>query len=363
METVKEDSMKIRTKTGAALLSALALAGLLALSATSGAIASPLKFYGQVEANLGQNSTSPTAVRVCGEEAFNVQAAAGGFSAVERTLIIERNINNALITTRDRSPNAVEVAYINNIPVIRVGGKHVVTIDHKSAELAGKSMAALAEEWANNMRRALSDSAKVDAYLAALGGDYISPNLATPYRRARLEAARINHAGNLFRGDVGADVVSSNSNENAGFAALMKRNPAEAEKAFRQAVAMDNGNERAHYGLGVSLLKQGKVDEAIKSFEYARWLDPDDAENHIAFGEALETKGHDTEALIRYKEASLLQPDNPEPVLYMADLREERNDVGKSVTELTEALKRMPDSQYIRLRRNDQLTWRLRRPY
>jgi len=356
--------MNLRLPTCLAVPSmALGLALVCSALCLSSATASQLKFYGQVESNLGQNAVSPTAVHVCGEDVFDVEADAGTFTKVERTLIVERNINNALISSVDRSPSAVEVAHINNIPVIRLGGKHIVTIDSKSAQVAGMSMDALAEQWANNMRRALSDRAKVDAYVANLGGNFIAPNLATPYRRARLEAARLNHASNLFRGSTPPELKCSNSFESAGMDAVMNRNLDAAADNFKQAIALDNGNERAHYGLGVTELKQGKVDEAVRELEYARHLDPDDAEVHIALGQAMETKGHDVDALKRYREASLLQPDNPEPILYIADLREERNDIGKSVGELTAALQRMPDSQYILLRRNDQSTWRLKRPY
>lgn len=322
-----------------------------------------MRFYGQIEKNFGQASFSPTAVRVCGEEVCNIQAAAGGFTAVERALIVERNINNALVSTTDRSPNTVEVVLVNHIPVIRIGGKHVVTVDSESARLAGTTMAALADTWANNMRQALTDRAKVDAYVAALGGDFLSPTLGTPYRRARLEAARLNHAADLFRADLPAGLISSDSYEDQGFGALMKRDYSAASDLFKKAIAMSPENARAHHGLGVAMLKQGQVDDAIRELEFARWLDHDNAEVHLALGQAFESKGMDTVALTRYREAALLQPDNPEPVLYIADLREERNDIGKSVAELTDAMKIIPDSQYIRLRRNDQLTWRLKRPY
>src|SRR5262249_9376050 len=172
------------------IIGGFATALVLPVIMATAAFADGMKFYGQIEEAYGQG-VSPTAVRVCGTEAFNIQADAGGFTKVERALIVERNINNALISTTDRSPNAVEVVPINNIPVIRLGGKHIVTIDHLSAQMAGTSMQALADQWANNMRQQLADRAKVDAYVAALGGDFISPQLATaPYRRARLEAAR-----------------------------------------------------------------------------------------------------------------------------------------------------------------------------
>ncbi len=67
-------------------------------------------------------SVVPNSVHVAGDQVFVMNAPAGGFTAQERALIIERNINNALIATTDRSPNCVEIVPINNLPVIRIGG-------------------------------------------------------------------------------------------------------------------------------------------------------------------------------------------------------------------------------------------------
>lgn len=344
-----------------AILTALALA-LIAPTATPANAEPGRKFYGQIDMNYGQFSPGPTTVRVAGDPAFTIHAPAGGFTALERALIVERNVNNALLSSSDRTPTCVEIVYINNIPVIRMGGKHVVTIDSNSAKFAGTSMAALAEEWAGNVKAILTDNVKVTTYLAQLDGDYISPAIGIPFRRARLEAARKNHASDLFRADLPMDLVSSDSFEDKGMACMLKRDPVQAEVNFRKALALSPENARAHYGLGVSLLKQGKVDDSIGILQYARWLDHDDAEVHLALGQAYETKGLDLDAYKHYREASLLQPDNPEAVLYIADLREEKNDIGKSVRELNAAMTQMPDSQYVRLRRNDQLVWRLKRP-
>ncbi len=95
----------------------------------------------------------------------------------------------------------------------------------------------------------------------------------------------------------------------------------------------------------------------------ARSLEPDYALVYIALGQALETQGRAVAAIQQYQEAALLQPDNREPYLSIADIREDRNDIGKSVAGLTPAVMQIPDSQYLILRRKDQLTWRLRRPY
>jgi Flp pilus assembly protein TadD len=183
-----------------------------------------------------------------------------------------------------------------------------------------------------------------------------------PYHFAQREAARLNHAADAARADLPIGLECSVYHQRAGFAQLMRREPAAAEGEFRQALALNADNERALYGLGLSLLKQGRLVEARQELERARALDHDDAQVHMALGQAAEALGCEREAMARYREASLLQPDNPAPALYIADLREARNELGRSVYELNDSLKRMPDSRYVRLRRDDQLSYRLRSP-
>ncbi|MBX9687577.1 MAG: tetratricopeptide repeat protein [Candidatus Obscuribacterales bacterium] len=311
----------------------------------------------------GYVSSAPSPVRLAGEEVFSIHADAGGFTAQERSLIIERNLNNALIAARDRSPDSVELVTVNGLPVIRLGSKHIVTIDNRLAQLHGTTCARLAEEWANNMRKALADSTRVNNYVAQLAGDYLYSPYSLPYRKAQWQAARLNHAAGEARADMPLDLTSSASVRDEGFDSMLKRDPVAAEIHFRKALAMEAGNERAHYGLGAALLKQGRVDEAIAELDMARWLDPDDAQVHLALGEAMESKGLDRAAIERYREAGLLHPEDPTPALYIADIRESRDDIGKSVVELTEAAKNCPQSDYLRLRRKDQIGWRLSKPF
>jgi tetratricopeptide (TPR) repeat protein len=131
---------------------------------------------------------------------------------------------------------------------------------------------------------------------------------------------------------------------------------------FQDAICMSSCNSRARYGLGLSLLRKGLVVEAIDQLQIARMYDPDYALVHLALGEAFETQGNDVGAVKQYQETALLQPDNPVPYLMIADIREDRNDIGKSVAELQAAQDIIPASQYIRVRRQDQLAWRLRQP-
>lgn len=344
--------MKINRSLKVALLTALM--ALFAMPPSP--VLAETKFY------KGQVSVVPNTVHVAGEEVFAIQAAAGGFTAPERAIIVERNINNALVNTTVRGPESVAIVPINGLPVIRIGGKHVVTVDSRSAQLAGTSMAALAATWADDMRRAMSDTSKIEAYVAELGGDFITTE-PFPYRRARAEAAKLNHASTESLSLVNPDLKSSLSFEKLGMTNMMARDYCAAAENFKKALELDTGNAQAHYGLGASYLKLGQVDAAVNELQMARWLEPDNANTHIALGEAFETKGHDVDAVKQFKEAILLQPDNPEPYLLVADIRETRNDIGQSVAELTEGIKQMPNSQYLFLRRKDQLTWRLIRPF
>lgn len=318
---------------------------------------------GMTSGYRGYVSTAPAPVRLAGEEVFTITSPAGGFTAEERSIIIERNLNNALIGSKDRGPSSVEVVTINRLPVIRVGGKHVLTVDTNLALSHNTGCMQLAQEWAANMRKALTDTARVNSYVAQLSGDYLYQPYSPPFRRAQWQAARMNHASFETRYDLPPDLVSSASVRDDGFETMLKRNPVAAEALFRQAIAMEPGNERAHYGLGAALLKQGRVEGAIPELNYARWLDPDDAQVHMALGQAMESKGLDDMALVRYREASLLHPEDPAPFLYIADLRETRDDIGRSAIELSQAAKNLPQSEYIKLRRQDQIGWRLTRPY
>lgn len=312
---------------------------------------------------FGQLSSSPLAVHVAGQDAFTINAAAGGFSAVQRTMIVERNVNNALKASRDVTPNAVQVVLINNIPVVRFGGFHVVTADSESAKLAGMSMESLALNWANGIRQSLVDPVQVSAYVAGLGGDFLPSSANAPYRKARLEAARLNHAAPAYRQNVPTALITSDSKAVDGMDALNARNADAAVEQFTKAIEMNSGNSRAHYGLGVALMQQGKVEASITSLQMARWLEPDYAMVHLALGQAFESKGEATAAIKQYQEAGLLQRDNPEPALMIADIREGRNDMGKSIRELAAASERIPTSQYIILKQKDQTLWRLDRPY
>lgn len=109
-------------------------------------------------------------VRVSGQQVLNVNAAAGGLSAVQRADKIQQNLDNALVAANNRAPSAVSVVYVKGQPVITLGGYYVVTVDAASAKAAGTTPAILSERWAKSLRTALSNKASVDSYVAHLTG-------------------------------------------------------------------------------------------------------------------------------------------------------------------------------------------------
>jgi Flp pilus assembly protein TadD len=311
----------------------------------------------------GKVTSVPVPVCINGQNLFTIQADAGGFSAAERTLIAERNINDALVASCDRSPNAVTIDTINGLPVVRLGGFHIVTIDSNTAELLNAPMNTIAIAWADSLRHMLADQTAMGVYVSQLNGTFLTSPFVIPDRRAQLEAARLNHAAFAYRADLPIGLRSSESLANLAMNDLnCDRNVDAAIGHFQDAICMSSCNSRARYGLGLSLLRKGLVVEAIDQLQIARMYDPDYALVHLALGEAFETQGNDVGAVKQYQETALLQPDNPVPYLMIADIREDRNDIGKSVAELQAAQDIIPASQYIRVRRQDQLAWRLRQP-
>ncbi|HEY9871296.1 MAG TPA: hypothetical protein V6D08_19205, partial [Candidatus Obscuribacterales bacterium] len=91
--------------------------------------------------------------------------------AEQRAQIIQRNLDNALVASTDKSPAAVGLTYVKGAPVITLGGYYIATVDANSARVARTTPALLAEKWANNLRRALADESSTRAYVAHLSGE------------------------------------------------------------------------------------------------------------------------------------------------------------------------------------------------
>lgn len=336
----------------------------LAVGVVLQALSLPIANAQAVEVHKAYISSVPNPIRFAGDEVFAIRTPAGEFTAEERTMIVERNLNNALLGAKDRSPNAVSVEIVNGLPVIRLDGKHVVTIDTVLAAVNNTTCDNLAFKWADNLRHVLSDTAKVDNYVAQMDGDFLAAPYSPPAWREQWQAARLNHAANAYRRDMPRNgFVSQQALKDEGFRLLMKRDPIGAEAFFKTALTTNGDNERARYGLGLALLKQGKPQTALMQLQMASYLEPDDAQVQMAMGEALEALGHDQDAITAYKKASELCPENPEPALYVADMREERDQIKRSSIELSHAQLECADSHYLKIRKKDQVAWRLSKPY
>ncbi|MBY0357780.1 MAG: hypothetical protein K2W82_07245 [Candidatus Obscuribacterales bacterium] len=109
-------------------------------------------------------------VRLAGQTVFVNKAAAGGMTIEQRAETIQRNLDNALVASKDRAPSSVNVVYVKGLPVITLGGYQVATIDSENAKLSGTTPAVLAQQWSDSLKRVLADRASVDSYVAQLTG-------------------------------------------------------------------------------------------------------------------------------------------------------------------------------------------------
>lgn len=109
------------------------------------------------------------AVSISGNPLFTVSAA-GGLSASAREGIVQKNLDNALVALQGRAGN-VGVVNVRGIPVVTLGGYHVITVDKNTARAMGMTPTALANLWAGKLRTALNNSASVDAHIASIVGD------------------------------------------------------------------------------------------------------------------------------------------------------------------------------------------------
>lgn len=122
-------------------------------------------------------------VRIAGRSAFDVLASAGGYSSVARAEIMQKNLDNAIVSAvqSGMSPVAVNVNYVKGMPVLTVGGYYIGTVDNASAKAAGTTPATLAQRWADNIRSIVADTGSIQAYVAQLtGGDRSQPMAQLP---------------------------------------------------------------------------------------------------------------------------------------------------------------------------------------
>lgn len=123
---------------------------------------------------------SASEVKVAGETVIVSQVSIGGMTAEQRAEIIQTNLDNALIATKDRSPRAVSIVYVKGSPVILLGGYRVMEVDTASAKAVGTTPALLAQKWADAIRNVLADQTSVSSYVAQLTGDHEGNTVPKP---------------------------------------------------------------------------------------------------------------------------------------------------------------------------------------
>lgn len=114
-------------------------------------------------------------VRLAGQTVIVNKSATGGMTAEQRAEAIQRNLDNALVAAKDRSPASVSIVYVKGLPVITLGGYQVATVDTDNAKLAGTTPAVLAQRWSDSLKKVLQDRVSVDSYVAQLTGASSSP--------------------------------------------------------------------------------------------------------------------------------------------------------------------------------------------
>lgn len=112
-----------------------------------------------------------TTIFACGK-LFDIQANAAGLTAAERASIVQKNLDNALVAAKNRTPSAVKVVMMNRNPVVTLDSYYLITADGNSAARAKMTQMQLAEKWADNIRVCLADKVAVANYLAMLTGNF-----------------------------------------------------------------------------------------------------------------------------------------------------------------------------------------------
>jgi hypothetical protein len=121
--------------------------------------------------------TQTTLITACGK-LFELDSNAAGLTAQQRAKIVQRNLDDALIAAKDRSPSAVRVEIINRNPVVTLDYRHIVTADGNSAVRNSLTQMELAQKWADNIRVCLADASAVDKYIAMLTGNFPKAKVA-----------------------------------------------------------------------------------------------------------------------------------------------------------------------------------------
>jgi hypothetical protein len=121
-------------------------------------------------------------VTLAGQNAFQM-ASAGGLTGEHRAWLTQDALDNALVAASDTSPAAVRVCRENGAITLTLDGRKFATVDAKSAEDAGTTVAALADTWAQSVRDFLSDQNRASTYIGTLKNENrIQANIAMTER-------------------------------------------------------------------------------------------------------------------------------------------------------------------------------------
>jgi hypothetical protein len=130
---------------------------------------------------------SDGSVRLAGQVVITNRSGAGGLTVDKRTEAIQRNLDNALVAAKNRTPQSVDIVYVKGLPVVTLDGYQIATVDDANAKAAGTTPALLAKRWADGIRQVLVDTGSIDSYVAQLSGDYRASApaaLAAPQQQA-----------------------------------------------------------------------------------------------------------------------------------------------------------------------------------
>ena len=124
------------------------------------------------------NSTLPSfaaLVKIGDSTAFSVDSPVGSMTPVQRAKAMQKNVDNALVASSDKSPNAVAITDVNGQPVLTLGGFYVASADANSAKKLGITKMAVAQRWQTGLKKALSNNTSVQAYITNLTGGGNAP--------------------------------------------------------------------------------------------------------------------------------------------------------------------------------------------
>lgn len=84
---------------------------------------------------------------------LRIRFSAGGFTAAQRTVLVQQRITNALAFGKNIR---VTIRMAGADPVIYAGDQMIITVDPDHARANGTTQRALAEVWARNLERGLA---------------------------------------------------------------------------------------------------------------------------------------------------------------------------------------------------------------